>query len=302
MTPPPTTTMHRSDVSPAKSTQKPDSTAERVALWRALHVEIDPPPHVIEDEIGLRLVDPDPAWRQRRDMNPRYTGRARASIVARARFIEDLVTEQADRGVDQYVVLGAGLDTFAQRRSEIASKLEIFEVDLPGPQAWKRRRLRELGFATPEWLHFVPVDFEGAWWEELATAGFDASRPAVVASSGVVMYLSKEATATTLARIASLAAGSTLAMSFMLPLDLVEPGERRAIQGAQKGIRASGNLVSLFAPDELQTLARDAGFKDVQRISAVDLAARYFSGRPDDLRPSSAEELVFAATLSRAGA
>jgi O-methyltransferase involved in polyketide biosynthesis len=108
----------------------PDSTAVRTALWRALHVEIDSPPHVFSDEVGLRLVAPEDGWRQRRDMNPRYTSRARASIVARARFIEDLVVEQADRGVGQYVLLGAGVDTFAQRRPEIASKLDVFEVDL----------------------------------------------------------------------------------------------------------------------------------------------------------------------------
>src|ERR1700756_3341079 len=95
----------------------PDSTAVRVALWRALHVEVDPPPHVFDDEVGLKLVAPDPAWRSRPDMSP-FTRPFRASIVARARFIEDLVAEQAARGVGQYVILGAGLDTFAQRRVE----------------------------------------------------------------------------------------------------------------------------------------------------------------------------------------
>jgi methyltransferase (TIGR00027 family) len=284
------------DVSQAEATEGPDSTAVRVALWRALHIEIDPPPYVIEDEIGLALIDPGPAWRRRPDMNPRYTSRARASIVARARFIEDLVTEEAARGVGQYVLLGAGLDTFAQRRPEIASQLEVFEVDLPGPQAWKRRRLREVGFAVPEWLHFVAVDFEKAWWEKLATAGFDANRPTVVSSSGVVMYLSREATTATLARIGELAAGSTLAMSFMLPVELVEAGERRVIRGEHEQIRASAPAASLFSPDELLALVREAGFKQAQRVAASDLAARYFSGRPDDLRPSSAEELITATT------
>ncbi|GAB3629284.1 O-methyltransferase [Pandoraea terrae] len=119
----------------------PDSTAARVALWRALHVEADPPPRVLEDEIGLKLLAPDTDWRRRGDMDPQFTRPFRASIVARARFIEDLVVEQASRGLDQYVILGAGLDSFAQRRPEIASHLRVFEVDQPGPQAWKRRRL-----------------------------------------------------------------------------------------------------------------------------------------------------------------
>src|ERR1700730_15682710 len=112
----------------------PDSTAVRWALCRAMHVEVDSPPHVLEDEIGLRLAAPDDGWRRRPDMDPQATRLFRASIVARARFIEDLVVEQAARGLSQYVILGAGLDTFAQRRPEIASGLKVFEVDRTGPQ------------------------------------------------------------------------------------------------------------------------------------------------------------------------
>src|SRR5882724_1439523 len=126
-----------------------DSTAVRVALWRAMHVQVDPPPHVLEDEIGLRLVAPEDGWRRRPDMDPHFTSRFRASIVARARFIEDLVAEQTGRRVGQYVILGAGLDTFAQRRPEIASRLRVFEVDRPSPQEWKRQRLVDLGYAIP---------------------------------------------------------------------------------------------------------------------------------------------------------
>src|SRR5580700_6009541 len=95
-----------------------EGTAVRVALWRALHVQVDPPPHVLEDEIGLKLVAPEEGWRSRPDMDPQRTRLFRASIVARARFVEDLVVEQVGRGVSQYVILGAGLDTFAQRRTE----------------------------------------------------------------------------------------------------------------------------------------------------------------------------------------
>src|SRR5206468_2742633 len=166
----------------------------------------------------------------------------RAGIVARARFIEDLVTEQAGHGVAQYVILGAGLDTFAQRRPEIASHLLVFEVDRPGPQAWKRQRLIELGFGIPEWLRLVPVDFEAgdAWWQRLAIAGFDAGQPAVVASTGVSMYLTKDAVAATLRQVAALAPGSTLAMTFLLPLELAEPEERAGLEAAEEGAPASG--------------------------------------------------------------
>ncbi|HTF46535.1 MAG TPA: class I SAM-dependent methyltransferase, partial [Pseudonocardia sp.] len=193
--------------------EAPDSTAVRVALWRAMHVLLDPPPHVHSDEIGLRLAAPDDDWRTRPDMDPRATSGYRAAMVARARFIDDLVAEQAGHGIAQYLILGAGLDTFAQRRPEIAARLRVFEVDQPGTQAWKRQRLIELGYGIPDWLRLVPVDFEAStdWWERLSAAGFDPGQPAVVVSTGVSMYLTKDATAATLRQLAELAPGSTLA-------------------------------------------------------------------------------------------
>jgi methyltransferase (TIGR00027 family) len=276
----------------------PDSTAARVALWRALHVECDPPPHVLEDGIGMRLLAPDKDWRRRGDMDPQFTRPFRASIVARARFIEDLVVEQAVRGLSQYVILGAGLDSFAQRRPEIASRLTVFEIDQPGPQAWKRQRLIELGFGVPNWLRFVPVDFEagGSWWDALVTAGFDDSKPAIVVSTGVSMYLTKDANAATLRQVAALVPGSTLAMTFLLPLELADPEIRTGLEMAEKGARASGTpFLSFFTPPEIVALARQAGFGEARHVSAADLARRYFAGRTDGLSPpNNAEELLVA--------
>ncbi len=284
---------------PDERTVAPDEAALRVALWRALHAQIDPPPHVLEDVIGLMLAAPNDDWRQRPDMDAKATSRARASIVARARFIEDLVIEQMDRGVGQYLILGAGLDTFVQRRPEIASRLRTFEVDQPGVQAWKQRRLIEAGFGIPEYLRLVPVDFETgwSWWEKLAAAGFDSDRPTVAASSGVTMYLSKDAVMTTLRRAAALVRGSTLAMTFMLPLEFVDSEERVQRQAAAKGAEAAGTpFVSFFSPTEMLDLAREAGFREVLHVSAADLAERYFAGRTDGLRPSSAEQFLVART------
>jgi methyltransferase (TIGR00027 family) len=278
----------------------PESSAERVALWRAMHVQVDPPPHVLEDEIGLKLVAPDEGWRGRADMDPEATKYFRASIVARARFIEDLVIDYAGRGGGQYVILGAGLDTFAQRRPDVASRLRVFEVDRPGPQAWKRQRLIELGFGIPDWLRFVPVDFEGgdSWWQGVASAGFDAARSAVITSTGVSMYLTKNAIEATLRQVAMLAPGSTFVMSFLMPLELAEPELRPALEFALKGSRASGTpFISFFTPEEMLSLGLEAGFKNVQHVSAAMLAERYFSGRTDGLRPPrNTEELLVATT------
>jgi methyltransferase (TIGR00027 family) len=277
----------------------PENTAVRVALWRALHVEVDAPPHVLEDEIGLKLAAPDEGWRNRPDMSP-FTRAFRAAIVARARFIEDFVAGQVAVGVGQYVILGAGLDTFAQRRPELASRLLVFEIDQPGPQAWKRQRLVELGFGIPSHLRLVPVNFEAgdAWWERLVASGFDAERPAVVASTGVSMYLTQEAIVATLRQVAALAPGSTLAMSFLLPIEMADPDVRPGIERAAQGARANGTpFISFFTPSEMLTLARDAGFKQVQHVSAATLGDRYFADRTDGLRPpNNSEELLVATT------
>lgn len=280
-------------------TAAPDDTALRVALWRALHVEADAPPHVLNDTIGLAIAAPDPDWRNRGDMSP-FTRPFRASIVARVRFIEDLVADEVERGVGQYVILGAGLDTFAQRRPELASRLVVFEIDRPSPQRWKQRRLEELGLGVPPFLRFVSVDFEAGegWWDLLEAAGFDARQPAVVASTGVSMYLTREAIFATLRQVASLAAGSTLAMSFMLPIEFSEPEMRPGIERAMAGARANGTpFISFFTPDEMLALAREAGFREVRHVSALMLAERYFADRTDGLRPPlNSEELLVAKT------
>jgi methyltransferase (TIGR00027 family) len=284
---------------PDKQPVAPDNTAIRTALWRALHVQADPPPHVFEDEVGLKLAAPNDGWRERPDMSP-FTRPFRASILARARFIEDLVTEQAARGVAQYVILGAGLDTFAQRRPELASRMRVFEIDQPGPQEWKRRRLVDLGLGIPPFLRLVPVDFEAGddWWARLADAGFDPAQPAIVASAGVSMYLTRDAIMATLRRAATLAPGSTLAMSFMLPIEMLEPDIRFAVERAAEGARASGTpFLSFFTPDDMLALAHDAGFREVRHESAAMLAERYFANRTDGLRPpNNSEEMLVATT------
>ncbi|HAZ12974.1 MAG: methyltransferase [Bdellovibrionales bacterium GWA2_49_15] len=282
-----------------RQTIMPDSTAVRVALWRAMHVQVDARPHVLEDEIGLKLVAPDEGWRNRPDMHPQGTAPFRASIVARARFIEDLVAELVNHGVGQYVILGAGLDTFAQRRPEIGSKLRVFEIDKPDTQAWKRQRLIELGLPIPAWLRFVPMDFESgaSWWGQLLAAGFDSKRPAIVTSIGVSMYLTHAAIKDTLRQMANLAPSSKFIMTFMLPLDLVDPEDRPGYERSLKGAQASGTpFISFFSPEEMLTLAHEIGFMQVEHLSTASMTPRYFAGRTDGLRPSSGEELLIATT------
>jgi methyltransferase (TIGR00027 family) len=167
------------------------------------------------------------------------------------------------------VILGAGLDTFFQRHPDV----KVFELDQPGPQAWKRQRLAELGVPIPT---MVPANFEEPWWDALVDGGFAPDQPAVVACTGVSMYLSREAVRALLAQAAKLAPGSTLVMSFGLPGELTQ--------------------MTTFEPQELMAMAREAGFPHVEHVSSTSLGERYFAGRPDGLWPSSYQDLLVATT------
>ena len=228
----------------------------------------------------------------------KYTNRLRASIVARARFIEDFVIEQSKQGISQYVILGAGLDTFAQRRPDIASKIRMFEIDQLDTLAWKEQRLIELGFGIPEYLHFVHVNFESSsWWDQLLKAGFDTKSASIVACTGVSLYLTKEAIISTLKQIASLESDSKLIMSFYLPLELLDEEDKPMQEIAEKGAREAGTpMISFFTPEEILSLAKEAGFKEMKTISTKEIKQYYFSDRDDNLIPASGEVFLLAVT------
>ena len=273
----------------------PDNTAVRVALWRALHILEDAPPHVLDDTIGLALVDPPADWRARPDMGP-FTRPFRASIVARARFVEDHVTARLAQGVSQLVILGAGLDTTAQRRPDLAARLRIFEVDAPETQSWKQQRLAALGL--PAGATFVPFQLgeDTTWLDALCAAGFDPTQSSTFVSTGLSMYLPHEAVRSMLQAIAGLPVGTSLVLSFLLPIDQAEPALRPGIEAAARGAAANGTpWRSFFLPHALLDQARAAGFSAVAHVSAEDLNARYFAGRTDGLRlPLRSEELLVA--------
>jgi methyltransferase (TIGR00027 family) len=294
--------------------RRPDATAVITALWRAAHLRLDAAPHVLEDDIGLRLVrdsdaivaylgpeatvGPD-AWLRHPFMGETFR-RWRASMVARSRLVEDIVAEQVDRGCDQYVILGAGLDSFALRRLDLVRRLRVFEVDEPGTQAWKRRRFKELGLVPPATLSFVPVDFERqAWVAEIIKAGFDRARPAVVSSLGVTQYLSVDAIEAMLGDVARLGPRSLFVCSFVLAPHLIEPDEQEMRAETEARAAELGHpWLSSFPPDKIRGLAEGAGFPDVRLVTPDDLARRYFAGRTDGLKPSSQNAYLIASTKS----
>lgn len=280
----------------SKKIRHPDNTALRTALWRALHVFTDGEPYVIKDKVGYELIHPEKGWQERPDM--KYTKRLRASIVARARFVEDIVKEQIDKGITQYVLLGAGLDSFAQRNAEISSKVDIYEIDEPGTLAWKEDKLIENGYNLPDNLHFVPVDFEtSTWWTELLNKGFDIHKKAVVSCTGVTLYLTKKAIADTLKKMSLLVSDSTIAIAFYLPLEQLDEEDKPMQEIAIKGAAASGTpFVSFFTEEEVVKLSKESSFKSVETVSTKDLTEKYFKDRPDNFVPASGELFLVAKT------
>lgn len=272
----------------------PDNTAVRTALWRALHVLTDNKPYVIEDKIGYDLIKPEKNWQERPDM--KYTKRLRASIVARARFVEDVAKEQIEKGVRQYVLLGAGLDSFAQRNTEINSQVDIYEIDQPNTLAWKKEKLINNGYKILDNLHFVPVNFEtSSWWTELLNKGFDITQKAFVSCTGVTLYLTKEAIIDTLKKMILLASGSSIAIAFYLPLEQLDEEDKTLIEMSIKGAAASGTpFVSFFPVEEIVKLAEEIGFKEIKTISTKDMTEKYFKDRADQLVPASGEFFLVA--------
>jgi methyltransferase (TIGR00027 family) len=276
--------------------QQPDETAVVVALWRGAHLSLDPPPHVLEDDIGVRLVEPDASWLSQPLMGEFFRP-WRASVVARARLVEDLAYEGLRHGVEQLVILGAGLDSLALRRPDLMTRLRVFEVDAPSTQRWKWDRLNALRLEMPPGLRFIPIDFQSgpSWLDSLVEAGFDPTLPALVAVNGVTQYLTADATQQTMHTVRLLAAGSRLVCGFVTgPTDLAEP-DRELVSATAAGAADAGHpWISYFTAEQFLTLAHRAGFYQTRVIDADELSWLYFAGRADGLRPTGGEAILVA--------
>lgn len=275
-------------------TDQPDSTAVRTALWRALHVLADGEPPVIEDMVGYNLIKPEAGWQRRPDM--KYTKRLRASIVARARFTDDMAKEAIRNGAKQYVMLGAGLDSFAQRNKDLVSGVRIFEIDQPATLLWKKTKLSENGYSISQGHYFVPVDFEtSSWWDELIKSGFNIEEKTFVSCTGVTLYLTHEAILDTLRKLTLLSAGSQIAIAFYLPIRLLDEEDKPLLEMAIKGAADSGTPFRSFYPEqEIIKIAKDAGLKNCRTVSTKDMTDTYFKNRSDGLIPASGEFFLVA--------
>jgi methyltransferase (TIGR00027 family) len=272
-------------------------TADAAAATRAAHRLYDRPV-VFDDPFALELTSA--GWR-RICQNPflhwlvmeKALGSLRpvaGQVLSRARYAEDCLEEAMAEGIDQYVIIGAGHDSFVLRRPDLASRLTVFELDHPDTQRAKRDRLDSLGQEIPGHLEFVPIDFESQPIESALTkSSFSSEKPAFFSWLGTVPYLSDDAIFSVLAALSSVAApGSQLVFDYAVPDSLLDDADRRTAERLRRFTARRGEpLVSFFEPEALCGRVRHLGYRVLENLAPVGQNRRYFANRSDGLRTMS---------------
>jgi methyltransferase (TIGR00027 family) len=267
---------------------RPSRTALRVAMRRAAHQLFDNP-KVLDDPIAVAIIGSQAAEKLKTE-SPEAFGKyglaIRAIMVARSRYAEDALARSIARGATQYVILGAGLDTFAYRNPYSESALRVFEVDFPATQEWKRRNLQEARIATPASVTYAPVDFEHQTLAEgLRLAGFDSTKPAFFSWLGVTMYLTDDAITSTFRLIASTPPGGGVAFDYVVPLESLSWLGRIAMRAMMQRVAAAGEpFVTFLEPGTLKARLLSMGFHGIEDLGADEVNARYFRNRADKLQ------------------
>jgi methyltransferase (TIGR00027 family) len=273
--------------------QQRSQTAEVVATVRAGHLAFDDPPWVFEDPFAGDFII-SPFWRLLvknrlinqlsrklvyRGMEPFFS-----LFLRRARWTEELLDKAVAAGTGQYVILGAGLDSFSWRRKDLAAALKVYEVDHPATQEAKRKRLLKLKLETPENHEFAPCDFENEGMADaLARSSFSPERPAFFSWMGTTPYLSREAVLQTIGAVAALAApGSEVVFDYSVPDQFHDPVDRRLIQYWRRKVSSWGEPpISSFDPRTFSSEVDEFGFDLVDNLSPTELDDLYLAGRPD---------------------
>lgn len=261
-----------------------------VAMRRAAHQLIDVP-QVLNDPLAVSVLGAEGQSKLEgslADHHGRFSRALRAFVVARSRFAEDELARAVQRGVAQYVVLGAGLDTFAYRHASPAPALRVFEVDHPATQAWKRTRLAAAGVVIPPSLTFVPIDFERQTLNDgLSLTSFDWRAPAFFSWLGVTMYLTEEAFLSVVRLIADTPPGGGLVFDYALSRSLLGPVGQLAFDAMSQRVEQAGEpFQTAFDPRDLRALLSRTGFVAIQDLGREELNRRYFDGRSDGLNVS----------------
>jgi methyltransferase (TIGR00027 family) len=272
---------------------QPSLTAFTAAAARAAHLIVDDDPPIFADTLAEAMLGERAGeligFHRAHGTHPILSG-ARAQVTCRSRYTEDSLADGIGLGTGQYVMLGAGLDSFA-RRSRLAGQVRVFEIDHPATQEWKRRIA-----PVPENVSFVPVDFSrDSLRERLGAAGFDFAAPAFVSWLGTTMYLEENAIEQTLSVTGGFAPGSEVIVDYMLPAGLRDAaGDSYAEQVGQALAERGEPWLSLFAPDDMAALLRRHGFGPVRDVRQRDMIPAAAWDRTDSLRPADLSRIAHA--------
>lgn len=272
---------------------EPSRSAMSAAVARGIHRLWDDPPWILDDPFALPLVgDGWEALAEQSTALSRPPYQARSGVLVRARYAEDVL---ASGTYAQYVILGAGLDSFAWRHPEFLTTGRVFEVDHPATQAWKRARARTLALADSPRHVFVPADLVHDALEEcLTAAGFDWAAPALLSCVGTTMYLDAAAIAAIMRTVARCAPGSGIVLSYNPRVELLDAVQRAFLERVSELVAGMGEpLRSAFAPDAIERLARDAGLDLAAAPTPGELEERYLTVRRDGMRLLMIERLLW---------
>ena len=271
-------------------------TIEIPAIHRALHQTLDDDPKILNDPLSIRLVGSDDDGWLAPFVNHPDARLSRAGFILRARYAEDCLADAVMRGARQYILLGAGLDTFPYRQPSWSDILRIYEVDEPVTQEWKRGRLRAAGIAVPPNVRFVPVDFERtSVAEELVASDFSFGVQTFCSWMGVTQYLSRDAIDATFRFVVSLAPRSEIVFSILLPHEAVPgPEAERMADAARRAAEVGEPWLTRLMPEEVSAKLEAMGFSSVVALTPEQARDRYFSDRRDGLRERQGERLILA--------
>lgn len=273
-------------------------TALTAAAARAAHLMVDREPLIFTDPLAATLLGDQAetllAYHRAHGSHEVLAG-ARVTVTTRSRYAEDRLSKAAARGVTQYVILGAGLDSFAHR-SPLAARVRVFEADQPGTQQWKRARLTEARIPARGEVRYAAADLEaGTLAGALARAGFDFGRPALFSWLGVIMYLTRDAVAGTLATLSRCAPGTELVAEYLVPDDLQDDRGRTYTQLVAPTAAERGEPWRTFLrPEEMSALLAAHGFVPVTNVGQRDAVDGRLWDRTDALRPAALSWLAHA--------
>jgi methyltransferase (TIGR00027 family) len=257
-------------------------------MHRSAHQIFDEP-RIFDDPLAMRIIGAENLAAlqatPQQSAAPPGSELLRAFIAARSRYAEDALGEAVRRGLRQYVILGAGLDTFAYRNPYTQTRLRVFEVDHPATQSWKRARLEEAGISIPASLTFIPVDFETQTMADgLKQADIDHGKPILFSCLGVTPYLTGETIASTLKFVAGLKTGSGVVFDYVISPSLLNPEQRSAFDALSNRVAKAGEpWRTFFDPFSLTADLKASGFEEVEDLGPDEINARYFAGRNDNL-------------------